>query len=106
MSQDKNATVILIIASVLLVALSGWNLGELILDFIEYPGYYDIFDFIWPVLWLVAYILLMIGFIMLQVGRESTSATAGRLCGKCGRSISTDDKFCPYCGWKPTTGTG
>ena len=103
MSQVKNATDILILAGVIFILMSVWNLGGLILDFIEYPRYYGVFDFIGPVLWLVASLLLMIGFIILRAGAESTPATVVCLCSKCGRSISTDSKFCPYCGWPPST---
>ncbi len=105
MSETKNAMIILIIAGVIFVVSSAWCFGGFILDFIEYPGFYDIFDFTYPVLWLLASLLLMIGFILLREGGGPTRATTVRLCGKCGRSISANARFCPYCGWKPTTET-
>ena len=108
MSQEKNAILILILAGVFFVIVTAWNLGTFVIDYIDYWGYYDfdIMDFARPVLWFVASLLLMIGFIILRTGDESTSATTARLCAKCGRNISAEAKFCPYCGWKPTTGTG
>ena len=106
MGQSNYASVILIIAGVFFVVFSAWNLGRIIIDFIDYPRYYDIIDFVGPVLWLIASLLLMIGFVILRGGDESTTFSTTRLCAKCGRSISADAKFCPYCGWKPTTGTG
>ena len=104
MSQSKNASAILILASIFLLISSAWNIVLIVYYDIEFWGYihFDIIDFIGPVMGIVASLLLMIGFIIFRGGDGLTSATPTRLCPKCGRNIDVDAKFCPYCGWKPT----
>lgn len=102
MSQSKNALTILILASIFLLIASAWDIVAIFYYSITYGyDFYEIMDFIGPVLGIVASLLLMIGFITLR-GDSEMSSTATRLCPKCGRNINADAKFCPYCGWKPT----
>ena len=54
-------------------------------------------------LWLIIVIITgIVGLIVYLIVREEKHAAAPitRVCLKCGRSVSVEAKFCPYCGKK------
>ncbi len=98
MSQFKNASVILIAASVFLFVSSVANLGLFFYYELQYGYLYEPIDYFVPGMSIVASLLLIAGFVML---RGSDVGGSTRLCPKCGRTISLGAQFCPYCGWSP-----
>jgi hypothetical protein len=107
MSAAKNAVAMLIIASIFLLVAFAWDIVLMFYYQLQYPDYYyyyEIIDYVKPIVGIVASLLLMIGFIMLHgsVG-ASSQGPSSRLCPNCGRKISADTKFCPFCGGNPQT---
>ena len=67
MGQLKQATTILMLASVLLLIASAWPIIEIVYNAVAYGyNYYEIIEFIGPVMGIAASLLLIIGFMMLR----------------------------------------
>jgi hypothetical protein len=113
-SSINNALTILMIGSIVLFAMSCWNIVDL---FLFFPIIYVNLDLLaYYGLQFVASLLLMIGFIvfrgeLLKLVSQSRLASVTpsaplvqsvpmRFCPQCGRQIPVDAQSCSFCGWQ------
>ena len=96
----------------IIVGIGGWLLIASIILIIAAARLHSdpIKHFKWGAIILIFSILTasIFGIIggILALAFKPTPIAKNRLCINCGRYMDEHLRFCPYCGWKPTTGTG